>query len=56
MLMAIVIIMIIFNLMAGGAQTDAMAHLARGIARLFWGIAFLPRVISPFGRKCKVFG
>jgi hypothetical protein len=56
MLMAIVIIMIIFNLMAGGATTDAMGHLGGGIAGLFWGMAFLPRVVSPFTRKCKVFG
>jgi len=56
MLMAIVIIMIIFNLMAGGAQTDAMGHLGGGISGLFWGMAFLPRVASPFTKKCKVFG
>jgi len=56
MLMAIVIIMIIFNLMAGGAQTDGMGHMGGGLAGLFWGMAFLPRVASPFTRKCKVFG
>jgi len=48
--------MIVFNLMAGGAQTDAMGHLGGGIAGLFWGMAFLPRVASPFTRKCKVIG
>lgn len=52
MLLAIVIIMIIFNIMAGGAQTDGMGHLGGGLCGFLWGMAFLPRVPSPFTRKC----
>jgi len=33
-----------------------MGHLGGGIAGGLWGMAFLPRVASPFTRKCKVFG
>jgi membrane associated rhomboid family serine protease len=51
MLIFIVIIMIIFNIMAAGATSDTLGHAGGAIAGFFWGLAVLPRVMSPFTRK-----
>jgi hypothetical protein len=33
-----------------------MGHLGGGICGMLWGLAFLPRVASPFTRKCQIIG
>jgi hypothetical protein len=33
-----------------------MGHLGGGICGFLWGMAFLPRVESPFTKKCSLIG
>jgi len=42
--MFVVIIMIVFNLMATGANSDVYGHIGGGICGLMYGFGFLPRV------------
>ena len=56
MLLFIVIIMIIFNIMGAGLMSDGTGHAGGAISGFFWGLAVLPRVISPFTRKLQIIG
>jgi membrane associated rhomboid family serine protease len=54
-----IVFALVINLMGGltgSSGVDTMGHLGGAIAGLLWGLAFFPRVKTPFGTKMRLFG